>query len=131
MKKISILLFLPLLFSCANQSPVQNSMSFSQAKGLYDQQWVQHKDDEKYISFVGEWLRFKNTNSNPFEARCYFATDAKERFILIQNEKGIIQELIAENDNRKTRCFRKELVGNKYPRPPFAPFFTVLTMGAP
>ena len=132
MKKISVLLLLPLLFSCTNQGAKNNSSPFYQAKGLYDRQWAEHKDDARYMVFIHEWLAFKNNNPpRAEEGRCYYLSDKSERFILVQDQHGVINKLIAENENKKTKCFRAALVGKKYPKPPIAPFYHELTMAAP
>lgn len=131
MRNILIIVLMQLLFSCKSQDPIKDPYSFVNVKRLAVQQWKEHKDDEKYANFTNEWLMFNNTNSIDSKGKCYLLSDKKEEIILVQNQLGTIQYLIAENENEKTQCFRKTFVGQKYPHPPFAPFFHQLTMNAP
>jgi hypothetical protein len=130
MKNILVIVLMPLLFSCKTQDSIKDPYSFGSAKQFAVQQWKEHKDDEKYANFTNEWLMFNNTNSIDSKGKCYLLGDNKEEIILVQNQLGTIQYLIAENENEKTQCFREAFVGQKYPRPPFAPFFHQLTMNA-
>lgn len=102
--------------------------SFEVVKQEATSQWEKYRDSEAYAQFKNDWLSFNNANHVDEKGNCYSKGGPTEVVILIQNRMGTIQNVVVENDNKKTRCFKKAFLGEKYPKPPFAPFYHYMIM---
>jgi hypothetical protein len=49
--------------------------------------------------------------------------------IAVVDASGLITEFLTMPDNRHFKCYRRAMVGKRYPRPPIAPFYELYEIG--
>lgn len=128
MRKIYLLSLSVFLLSCSSNIPIKDIYSFEVVEQQATAQWEKYRDTEEYAQFNNDWLSFNNANQIDEKGHCYLIGGPTEVIILIQNRLGTIQNVVVENDNKKTRCFKEAFIGKKYPKPPFSPFYHYMIM---
>lgn len=114
--------------SCVGPVIKKAPYTFETLDRLSDEQWAKHRNDDEYVRFSTDWLLFNNANRIDQKGDCYSLGGATEDLILVQNEQGVIQYVVPEHENEKTRCFQAVFLEQKYPTPPFAPFYHYMRM---
>jgi hypothetical protein len=127
MKNISAILFVLMTSACATLNPSAEAYSFDQANELAVREWVTHKNNIGYTKFSNAFFISVSRYSNEAQ-KCQLLGKDKEGIVLVQNEAGVIQHAISENENKKTQCVKEVFLGRTFPKPPFSPTFKALKL---
>jgi hypothetical protein len=118
-----------MFMGCAGQLPTTETASYATVFAVAEEQWTQNHETEEFVSFQTAWLEFNNSNRIDEQGNCYALSEQSEVIVLVQDAHGVIQDVVPRNANRKTACFAEVFLGQKYPAPPFAPFYHIMHMG--
>lgn len=123
------MIFITAISACSSTTdPNSNSYSWEQIDRLSEEQWQSHKDEESYVRYNTEWSLFNNVNEIDKRENCYPIEGSDTVIILIQNNNGVIQDVVTKHNDKRSNCFKQAFLNVKYPKPPFAPFYHYLHM---
>lgn len=84
--------------------------------------------EQVYIEYGQQWALFNNRNRIDEKGDCYHKHPKPFEQVLILDSQGIVTDIIADQDNDKSRCFRDSYLRVQFPPPPVAPFYLHLHM---
>lgn len=116
-----------LLTACTTTTPL-NTEAYDQTLKLAEQQWQDNKENAQFKEYSNTWNNFNNANKLDEKDGCYSYGREPVKLILVQNSEGLVEKVITQSDNKKTKCFVKSYSGVKFPKPPIAPFYHRMTM---
>ncbi|HKU17963.1 MAG TPA: hypothetical protein VJP80_01700 [Candidatus Saccharimonadales bacterium] len=104
--------------------------SYSDAKTL----WQQHRDTSEYQIYASEFSQFNNHFHLDERGGCYFLAPGSVNLMLVithqkNNKFAVIEQVFADVDNAKARCFEKSYLGISTKIPPYLPFVLQMGMG--
>jgi hypothetical protein len=106
-------------------------MSFADAKKV----WDASRDRKEYQDFSGEFVRFNNQLHLDTKDNCYALGKEPVELMLViahpnsSEQFAVVQDVLADVDSAKARCFKKSYNGVSTKVPPFVPFVLQMTMG--
>ena len=129
MNKFLLVYLTIFLSACATTTdPNSSNYTWEQIDKLSQQQWQLNKDEDNYVSYNTEWSLYNNVNKIGKRGDCYAIKGKETLLILIQNNNGVIQDVVTKHNDKRSNCFKQSFINVKYPKPPFAPFYHYLDM---
>jgi len=108
-------------------SGCSSEMDFETADALYGEQYnLRALEANEYIR---QRMEYENSIDLDAKGDCYAIPGNGITQILVISSEGVIESVIANEDNEKSRCFKKSYLGTKYKAPPFSPFYRKMKMG--
>jgi hypothetical protein len=123
-----VVVVVALLASCSLRSIDERRYTYDDVKPLFERQRIDNREDENYKKFTTDWLLHNNSHGIDEKNNCYALGIPTENLILILNDAGVVQHVVTENQTEKAQCFVEVFRGEKYPKPPFSPFYVHLSM---
>jgi hypothetical protein len=104
--------------------------SYAGAKAI----WEQSKDTTAYQTYAAEFSQFNNHFHLDEKGGCYGLAPGPVDLMLVithpdNGEFAVIEQVLSDVDNAKTRCFKRSYGGIRTKIPPFFPFVLQMTMG--
>ena len=104
--------------------------SFAEAEAI----WQQHRDTAEYQTYASDFSQFNNHFHLDEKGGCYFLAPGPINLMLVitrpkNNKFAVIEQVFADVDNAKARCFEKSYRGIPTKIPPFLPFVLQMGMG--
>jgi len=96
--------------------------------------WLRSRDTKEYQSYAAEFSQFNNHFHLDEKGGCYALASGPVSLMLVisrpqNSEFAVIERVLTDVDNAKTRCFEKSYGGVQVKAPPFFPFVLQLGMG--
>jgi hypothetical protein len=116
---------LAVLLAASSASAAPHVTTFEQAQRVFDYQ----AKDAATQAYVDAWIEFNNAHHLDEKGNCYAMPGGSLVLILEIDAKGKVVGYFADQDNERSRCWRKAYFGVRFPRPPYAPIYHRLVMG--
>jgi hypothetical protein len=96
--------------------------------------WEKSKDRPEYQSYASEFAQFNNHFRLDEKDGCYSQAQGPVNLMLVISNPGnsefaVIERVLSDVDNAKSRCFKKSYGGIRTKMPPFLPFVLQMGMG--
>jgi hypothetical protein len=96
--------------------------------------WIQNRNTASYQGYAAEFSQFNNHFHLDEKDGCYALASGPVNLMLIISHPGnsqfaVIEQVLADVDNAKARCFEKSYRGLHTKIPPFLPFVLQMGMG--
>jgi hypothetical protein len=109
----------------ANSPPL-----YADAKAI----WEKSKNTPEYQSYASEFAQFNNHFHLDEKDGCYALAQGPVNLMLVISNPGngefaVIERVLSDVDNAKSRCFKKSYGGVRTKIPPFLPFVLQMGMG--
>lgn len=96
--------------------------------------WQQHRDTAEYQTYAAEFSQFNNHFHLDERNGCYQLGAGPVNLMLVithpnNNQYAVIEQVFADVDNAKARCFEQSYLGIPTKIPPFLPFVLQMGMG--
>jgi hypothetical protein len=96
--------------------------------------WDKHKDSPEYQTYASEFAQFNNHFHLDERGGCYALGSGQVGLMLVitrpaDSEYAVVENVLAEVDSPKARCFIQSYRGLKTKVPPYAPFVLQMAMG--
>jgi hypothetical protein len=106
--------------------------SYADAKAI----WERNRSNPAYQTYVTEFSQFNNHFHLDEKGGCYALAPGPVNLMLIishqdNSEFAIIERVLADVDNAKSRCFENSYRGVRTKTPPFFPFVLQMEMKSP
>ena len=79
-------------------------------------------------SYEEKWDAVNGFNHLDERDGCYEKSPGALQQVLVIDAKGVVTDVIADQDNDKARCFRNSYLNFQFPPPPFVPYYLYLKM---
>lgn len=104
--------------------------SYADAKAI----WRQHSNTAEYQTYATEFSQFNNHFHLDERNGCYQLGAGPVNLMLVithpdNNQYAVIEQVFADVDNAKARCFEKTYRGIPTKIPPYLPFVLQMGMG--
>jgi hypothetical protein len=104
------------------------SFTYESAKAI----WAGKMNTADYQNYVSAFTQFNNHFGLDTKDGCYALTPGPVNLMLVithpdRDEFAVVEQVLSDVDNAKSRCFKKTYLGIRTKIPPFEPF--VLQMG--
>ncbi|MGO9934311.1 MAG: hypothetical protein ACLPV8_21190 [Steroidobacteraceae bacterium] len=109
---------------------VDAPQSYADAKAI----WQQHMNGTDYQTYSAEFAQFNNHFHLDEKDGCYALAPGPVNLMLVithpsNDEFAVIDQVLSDVDNAKSRCFKNTYRGVRTKIPPFLPFVLQLGMG--
>ncbi len=106
------------------------TLSHDDAKKL----WEQSKERAGYDQYSDEFAQFNNSHHLDEKGGCYgLSRGPVTIYLVIKHNVGekfaVVEQVVSDVDNAKSRCFKKTYNGLPTKAPPFLPFVLQMKMG--
>jgi hypothetical protein len=96
--------------------------------------WKRHKDSAEYQTYVDAFVQFNNHFHIDERSGCYALGSEKVGLMLVITHSGgseyaVVENVLADVDSPKARCFIESYRGLQTKVPPYVPFVLQMTMG--
>jgi hypothetical protein len=142
MKRFIILIILIFISACTNQSVEKETLEKSTTetnKAIWEKQlsiikindlnydeanvFLQRSyQNSEHRDYTSKTIEFEQKHNFSEKEDCYIY-EGEILLITITDENGVIQRIIPNIDNDKSKCYINLLQGKNFPEPPYAPFF--------
>jgi hypothetical protein len=104
--------------------------SYADAKAI----WQQHMNGADYQTYSAEFAQFNNHFHLDEKDGCYALAPGPVNLMLVISHAGndefaVIEQVLSDVDNAKSRCFKNTYRGIHTKIPPFFPFVLQMGMG--
>lgn len=104
--------------------------SYASAKAI----WLNSRDAAEYQSYAAEFSQFNNHFHLDSKDGCYALASGPVELMLVishpdNDEFAVIERVLSDVDNAKSKCFEKTYRGVRTKIPPFLPFVLQMRMG--
>ncbi len=126
--KTGIAVAMGLMFSAATFA-ADAPRSYAEAKAM----WLKSRDSAEYQSYSAEFLQFNNHFHLDEKDDCYGLAPGPVEMMLVithpdDGEYAVIERVLFNADNAKSRCFRKSYQNVPTKVPPYLPFVLQMHM---
>jgi hypothetical protein len=106
------------------------SLTYESAKAI----WAGKMNTAEYQNYASAFTQFNNHFSLDTKDGCYSLTPGPVNLMLVithpnRDEFAIVEQVLSDVDNAKSRCFKKTYSGIRTKVPPFEPFVLQMVMG--
>ena len=127
--KFGIAVVIGLMFS-ATTFAADAPRSYAEAKTV----WVKSRDKAEYQGYAAEFAQFNNHFHLDEKDGCYGLASGPVDLMLVithpdNDEFAVIERVMSNVDNAKSRCFEKTYRGVRTKLPPYLPFVLQMGMG--
>jgi hypothetical protein len=112
--------------ACSSVSKKQYVPSYAEALEL--NKIETEKKDPRVISYLNERIKYENEIALYESKRCYLIPGGGVTLISRVNKKGVIDLVLAETENLKTKCYRETYLGKKFKSPEVYPLYFKMQM---
>lgn len=95
-----------------------DSMTYEEANILLEKAYL----NPNHSDYTRKTISFNRKHNISEKGDCY-SFDGEVLLITITDIDGVIQRAISRTENKKSECYVKIFEGQKFPAPPYAPFF--------
>lgn len=85
--------------------------------------WEDSKSNPGWLDYLNLAVEFNNEHRIDERGGCYKKGTLPVKLVTTTNSEGVITSVVANVSNPKSECFKKVLLGVKFPKPPYAPFY--------
>jgi len=85
--------------------------------------WEDSKSNSGWLDYLNLAVEFNNEHRIDERGGCYKNGALPVKLVTTINSEGVITSVVANVSNSKSECFKKVLLGVKFPKPPYAPFY--------
>jgi len=108
----------------------ETPLSYANAQAI----WERHKNTAEYQNYASEFSQFNNHFHLDENDGCYALAPGPVSLMLVvshheSNEFAVVEQVLSDVDNSKSRCFKKSYRGIRTKIPPFLPFVLQMGMG--
>jgi hypothetical protein len=123
---VALLVILTAATALAADAP----QTFTAAKAV----WEKSKDRAAYQTYASEFAQFNNHFRLDEKDGCYTLASGPVNLMLVISKPAgdafaVVERVLTDVDNAKSRCFKKSYSGVRTKVPPFLPFVLQMGMG--
>jgi hypothetical protein len=85
--------------------------------------WAASKSNPGWLEYLNLAVEFNYEYRIDEQGGCYKKGSLPVKLVTTTNSEGVITSVVANVSNPKSECFKKVLLGVKFPKPPYAPFY--------
>jgi hypothetical protein len=131
MQKILILVLSLMIASCSvtkdKELSKDSSITYEQAFSIINKEI--EEQNPAILSYLAKRMEYENSISLDSKGNCYAIPGEGITLVMRINKNGVIDLVLSNIENEKSKCFRRAYFGTKFEKPSVFPIYRYSLMG--